>query len=312
MPYIRRLQPFDFPRYTILGGLDRGNIAYTMDRLAKGPGTRVSVLDAARLSLLAQSRWSLAYCATEGAKITALAAARRRSGPRVWELSHLDLSPDSYDAGEDLLGQTCREVARRGGERVFVRLREDEPCAGAVRGSGFVRCSREMLFMGPRRPGARGGDIPLRRRRPHDGHNLFRLYMTAFPTQARLIYGATFDQWSAALEPGRGLTREYVYEAGGEIRAWVRTSRWLTTGQLSITVGPEESDTLAALIDFGMAKLGGVGSVRCLVQEHQPVLLQRLLVHRGLDVAAEYVTMAKTMVAPVTKEAVRAAVPTPT
>ena len=311
MPYIRRLQPFDFPRHTLFGGLDRGNIAYTMDRLAKGPGTRVSVLDAARLSLFMQSRSSLAYCAAEGATITAIAAAKRRSGPRVWELSHLDLGPDSYDAGDDLIGQVCREVARRGGERVFVRLREDEPCAGPVRRIGFVPCSRETLFIGPRRPGDRGRDLPVRRRRPHDAHNLFRLYMTAFPTQARLIYGATFDQWSEALEPGRGFTREFVYEAGGEIRAWIRTSRWLTGGQLSITVGPEESDILAALVDFGMGKLAGVGNVQCLVPEHH-VLLQRLLVHRGLDVAAEYVTMAKTMVAPVTKEAVRVAVPTPT
>lgn len=311
MPYIRRLQPFDFPRYTILGGLDRGNLAYTMDRMGKSPGTRVAFLDAARLSLLTQSRWSLAYFAADGARIMAIAAARRRSGPRVWEISHLDLSPDSYGAGEELLGQTCREVARRGGERVFVRLREDEPCAGAVRRGGFVQCSRETLFKGPRRLGARGGDLPLRRRRPHDDHNLFRLYMSAFPTQARLIYGVTFDQWSAALERSRGLTREFVYEADGEVRAWVTTSRWLTTGQISITVGPEESGTLAALVDFGMSKLGGVGTVRCLVPDHQP-LLQRLLVHRGLDIAAEYVTMAKTMVAPVTKEAVRAAVPTPT
>ncbi len=311
MPYVRRLQPFDFPRYAILGGLDRGNLAYTMDRLGKGPGSRVSVLDAARLALLTQGRWSLAYCAAEGVRITAAAAARRRSGPRAWELSHLDLSPDSYGAGEDLLGRTCREVARRGGERVFVRLREDEPCAGAVRRAGFVQCSRETLLMGPRRPGARGGDLPLRRRRPHDGHNLFRLHVSAYPARARLIYGATFDQWSAALEPGRGIAREYVYEEGGEIRAWIRTSRWLTAGQISIAVGPEESGILAALVDFGMGKLGGVGAVRCLVPEHQPVL-RRLLVHRGLDVAAEYVTMAKTMVAPVAKEAVRAAVPTPT
>lgn len=311
MPYIRRLQPFDFPRYTILGGLERGNIAYTMDRLAKGPGTRASFLDAARLSLLAQSRSSLAYCAAEGARITAIAAARRRSGPRAWELSHLDLSPDSYSAGEDLIGQVSREVARRGGERVFVRLREDEPCAGAVSRTGFVPCSSETLFIGPRRPGDRGRDLPVRRRRPHDAHNLFRLYMTAFPTQARLIYGATFDQWSEALEPGKGFTREFVYEADGEIRAWIRTSRWLATGQLSITVGPEQSDVLAALVDFGMSRLGGVGAVQCLVPDHQ-VLLQRLLVHRGLDVAGEYVTMAKTMVAPVTKEAVRVAVPTPT
>ena len=135
--------------------------------------------------------------------------------------------------------------------------------------------------------------------------------MTAVPTQARLIYGATFDQWSQALEPGRGLAREFVYEAGGEIRAWIRTSRWLTVGQLSITVGPENSDVLAALVDFGMSKLAGVGAVQCLVSDHQPIL-QRLLVHRGFDVAAEYVTMARTMVAPVTKEAVRVAVPTPT
>ena len=311
MPYIRRLQPFDFPRYTFLGGLDRSNFAYTMDRLAKAPRARVSILDAARLSLLTQGRWSLAYCASGGARITAVAAARRRSGPRAWELSHLDLSPDSYDAGDDLLGHTCREVARRGGERVFVRLREDEPCAGAVGRSGFVPCSREMLFTGPRRPGARGADLPMRRRRSHDDHNLFRLYMSACPAQARLIYGATFDQWSAALERSRGITRDFVYEADGEIRAWIRTSRWLTAGQFSITVGPEESSVLAALVDFGMGKLAGVSNVQCLVPEHH-ILLQRLLVHRGLDVAAEYVNMAKTMVAPVTKEAGRVAVPTPT
>ena len=92
---------------------------------------------------------------------------------------------------------------------------------------------------------------------------------------------------------------------------FIRAAFALTDLISMITVGPEESGTLAALVDFGMGELTGVGAVQCLVPEHQ-VLLQRLLVHRGLDAAAEYVTMAKSMVAPVTKEAVRAAVPTPT
>ena len=311
MSYIRRLQPSDFLRYTILGALERGNLAYTMDRVGKAPGARVSVLDAARLSLLTQGRWTLAYCAGEGARITAVSAARRRSGPRVWELSHLYLRSDSHSVGEDLLSRTCHEVARRGGERVFVRLRENEPSAGAVRRSGFVRCAREMLFTGPRRPGARGGELMLRRRRPYDDHDLFRLYTSAFPTEARFLYGVTFDQWSAALERNRRGTHEFVYEMDGRIKAWVKTSRRLTTGHLSITVGPEEGGSLAALVDFGMNKLGGVSTVACLVPDHQ-ALLQRLLLHRGLEIAAEYVIMAKAMVAPVTKEAVRTAVPTPT
>lgn len=311
MAFIRQLQPFDLPRYMLFGGLDKGNVVVTLNRLGNTIESSFSTLDGVRLSLLTYGKGTCTYCVVDGLRVNAIAVATQRSGPHVWELSHLVVGSAAERFSEDLLSKSCQEVARRGGERVLVRFREGEPHVNTARRIGFTYRFNELLFEGPSRSISNHREIELRLKQSYDDHNLFRLYCLTYPNKERLLSGVTFDQWASSLEPNRGITREFVYEEGGVVQAWVKTSKRSKIGQLSIMVGPKIKDSLSEIIDFGLAQFWDVNTVQCLVSDKQ-LLLQRLLPQRGLEVVGEYVTLSKTMVAPVVKETVGRAVPTTT
>jgi hypothetical protein len=70
---------------------------------------------------------------------------------------------------------------------------------------------------------------------------------------------------------------------------------------------PAEENNLSALVDQALAPIRRTSRVYCLAGEHQ-ALLQRLLLQRGYEALARYVTLVKSMVAPVVEKKAHRAV----
>jgi hypothetical protein len=236
-----------------------------------------------------------------------IAAARPRSGSQTWEVAKLLLASDDAPGSTDLLTAVCQGTARRGGQRVFIRLPSDDPVVDAARHSGFVHCATELLYRGRQRTHPDPLPIELHEKRPQDEYGLFQLYNAATPFETRMAAGVTFEQWKSSSEPSRGRCREFVYEKDRKPRAHVRTIQHNGASKLMILVHPGEESNLAALVDYGLARSAGGNTVHCLVSEHQ-VVFQRLLSQRGFDLDSEYVTMVKSMTAPLTQAKDRRAV----
>jgi hypothetical protein len=255
-------------------------------------------MEAARLSLALQRRDVCSWALTRGSQVLGIAAARPRSGPRTWEISQLLLASDDDPAYLDLLRKVCQAVARKGGERVFIRLRVQDLLVEVARLCGFVPSAHELLYVGPRRPASSERPSGLREVGRVDEFNLFRLYNASTPSETRFLVGVTFEQWRSSRERSPGRCHEFVYERDGVVRGWVRISRRFGAGQLVSMLHPDADADVAALIDYGLSRLTGANRVYCLVPEYQ-LYLRRLLSHRGYQPKSEYVTLVKSMVAPV-------------
>jgi hypothetical protein len=236
-----------------------------------------------------------AVASTVGRQVKAIGAARPRSGPRTWEVSHLLVGQgDSDRAG--LLPILAQQIAREGGERLFIRLQSDDPLVDDVLANGFIPSFREMLYR-TRRQDRAIGSAP----RKHTGANefaVYQLYTASTPMETRLSTGVTFDQWAMARERTRGRGREYVVDGDSGLRGWLKTARRLRSSTATLMVGKDDESTAAGLIDFAMASLPRFADVLWLVSEHQSDI-HRVFHRRGIDVDSEYVTLVKSMVTPV-------------
>lgn len=292
---IRPLQPFDLVRYALLTDRGTGNRAFTLDNLGRGVPNRVSTTTLPTLSLSLMTRPVQAVASTVGRQVKAIGAARPRSGPRTWEVSHLLVGQgDSDRAG--LLPILAQQIAREGGERLFIRLQSDDPLVDDVLANGFIPSFREMLYR-TRRQDRAIGSAP----RKHTGANefaVYQLYTASTPMETRLSTGVTFDQWAMARERTRGRGREYVVDGDSGLRGWLKTARRLRSSTATLMVGKDDESTAAGLIDFAMASLPRFADVLWLVSEHQSDI-HRVFHRRGIDVDSEYVTLVKSMVTPV-------------
>ena len=301
---IRSLHPLDAARYAFFGAPGRSNRAYTLENLGSEIQPRLPIMEAARLSLSSQGKGVCALAWINGNQVMGIVAARQRSGPRTWEVSHLVLGSD-YDRGcVDLLKRTCQEVARKGGERVFIRLIADDPLVEEARMCGFVPCLRELRYRGRRRLTPNTRPMSVRRKGPPDEYSLFQLYTASTPSQTRLMVGTTFGQWASSRERSRGRHREYVYERDGVVRGWIRTNQRFGAAQLTMMIHPDEETSISALLDHGLTRLTRTNTVYCMVPDHQ-TLLERVLLQRGYEVVSEHVTLARSMVAPAKTEETR-------
>ena len=301
---IRPLHPLDIARYVLLGSQPGSNRVLTLDSVGGKVQPQLSLTEAARLSLSLQRKHVCSLVRTEGRQIHVILSARPRSGPRSWEVSHLLARAHSDEECSQLLGRLCHSVARREGEKVFIRLRDDDPLVDVLRSCGFLRCSRESLYRGPARPASNRRFINLRQQRPSDAHDLFLLYNATTPSETRFLAGMTLRQWSSSRERYRGRTHDFVYEYGGTVKGQLTTVRRLGVGQLAIVVHPDDDDNISPLVDYGLDRLTGVGTVYCMVPRNH-VLLRRVLSQRGYEMVSDYVTLVRTMVVPVAVEDAR-------
>lgn len=298
---IRPLHPIDVPRYALFGGPGWSSRSYTLDSLLREPRPRLSVMDAARLSLVSQRKDACAWAVTRGSQVLGIAAARPRSGLGTWEVDQLLLGTDDDPAYLELLRKVCQGVARKGGEKVFIRLPGLDPLVDVARLCGFVPSDREHLYVGPQGPAPYERPSGLREKGQIDEFDLFRLYNASTPSETRLLVGVTFDQWRSSRNRSPRGCHEFVYERDGVIRGWVRISRRFGVGQLVSMLHPDADVDVDALIDYGLSRLSGANSVYCLVPKYQ-LYLRRLLKQKGYQDKSEYVTLVKSMVVPARTE----------
>jgi hypothetical protein len=302
---IRPLEPLDIVRFALLAGRGTGNRAFTLDSLGRGAPDRVSPMSipALSLSLLARSVQAVAW--TVDRQVAAIVAARPRSGPRTWEISHLLIGQGALDRA-DLLAVLTRQIARRGGERVFVRLLSDDPLVDTVQAAGFLHSSRETLYR-TRRQDRPAGPAP-RRKTDADEFAVYQLHTASTPMETRLWTGVTFDQWAMARERTRGRTKEFVVDGVSGLKGWLKTVRRLRSSSATLMVRDDDEATAAELVDFAMQNLPRFTDVLWPVSKHQtavPPVLRR----RGCNIDSKYVTLVKSMVTPALDNENREALP---
>lgn len=241
----------------------------------------------------------------QAAGAMAMTAGGRRSGPQSWEVTHLLLDHDDGPDVVELLDKVAESATHCGAERLFLRLRSDDPLVYECRHAGFVPCLSETMYRGR---GIRDGEPAsgaIREKRVGEEYALFRLYNAATPSEVRSIYGMTFDQWRASRERYLGQTRELVLERDGVMRAWVETRRRFGSGHLAATVHPDEAAGTGPLLRYTLPKLGGAKKVFCLVPQYD-TSLRRSLKDEGFEPVCEYSVLARLLAVGVTAKAARA------
>jgi hypothetical protein len=234
-----------------------------------------------------------------GRYVPAIVAAKPRATVRAWEVTQLLVDSPESAACHEVFGILFREIAHRGGERLFLRLREDDPLLRMAATCGFTKYGEETLLAGPKVsfPGVSTQDIsPVK---PVDEHDLFRLYNASTPSRARFALGMTADQWRAAREPAGWRSREYIYRQDDAAQGWAHVIRKGRSAILTLMSHPNAADSVPALVTHGMARSWGVGNWYVLAGDHQSRLLA-LMGQRGHWEVARYVTMARAITSPVT------------
>ena len=238
-----------------------------------------------------------AWVSATGPRVHAMSVARQRSGPQSWEVTHLFPGTGGQDDEVSrLLEEAAGSTASYGGERVFLRLRAEDPLISEARRGGFFPSASETLFeFGPipwRR--RRRTDAKLRKMERADEYDAFRLYNSSTPAQVRRSTAVTFDQWRACSEQYRGRWRRFVVGPETGLTGWVAVLRGPLTGWMSAVVDPDQENRMAsyAMVDFALDRLGGARKVYCLVPSYQTAVRSALL-GRGFISGPEYTILVK-------------------
>ena len=295
---IRPFHPLDIARLARGGPASRRALTLPDLRAEARPG--LSMADILRTTAALQSGGYRALTATDGGRVSAVAAARPRSGPESHEVAHV-LAGETEPGHVDLLRELCGEVASAGGQKIFLRLDADDDLADLAGRCGFVRYQYQMLYVGAHRRRGHAERVRLRRRRPADDHGVFRLYCASTPARVRAMVGLTLGLWASARERRGRRARELVCETDGEITAWVCVSGGSRAALVEMVVHPAMEENTGALLEAGLARVRPGRTVYAFVPEHQ-VLLGRLLEQHGYRQVRELAAMARSMVVPVAEE----------
>ena len=296
---IRATRPADVVRYGVFGGPVPGNRAYPLAAIGTDSTVAMSKRDVMATVASLRSKDTYSLTLSHDRYVPAIVAARPRSNPRCWEVSHLLVDSPDGAACHDVFGIMFREIAQRGGERVFLRLRDDAPFVQLASSCGFTKYGEEALLAGPkvRFPGV--STQGMRSVKQIDEHDLFRLYNASTPSRARFALGMTADQWRAARERAGWRSREYIFRQDGAARGWVQITRRGRSAILTLMSHPSADDSIPALVTHAMSRSWGVKNWYVLVGDHQG-RLGSLMRQRGFQEAARYVTMSRAITSPVT------------
>lgn len=231
-----------------------------------------------------------------------LASARARAFPRTWDVDRLHVADGSSPA--DLLETVTSHAGVLSGERIFLRMRSDDPLLERARMSQFMPCFSEALLVGRGRtapPPSIDGIGAFRRRQAMDEHSLFLLYSAATPAAVRSAIGMTLDQWKDSRETCGGRREEWVLEQNGKAQAWV-CLEWLGHGfEAELMVHPDNPGLLAPALDHALSR---GEQYTWLVPEYQEPLGRRLL-ERGFQEVGRYTLLLRATAARVKDTAMK-------
>ena len=230
----------------------------------------------------------------------AIASAKRRSAAKCWEITRL-FARDGVDALlPDLLEGAAVFAAKRGCERIVLRLRYDDPLVDVARRGGYFPRISQTLFwresaLERKPPTACIADGAIMRKRARsDDYALFRLYNAATPLHIRTHIGMSIDQWLAWRERAGRSCAEFVRERDGGVIGGVRLFRIGGVWALEVEAHPDYAGIAAALLDFGLAHIGVNAPVICLAAAHQEALASALI-ERGFANRGEFISVIKVM-----------------
>ena len=296
---IRATRPADVIRYGVFGGPAPGNRAYPLTAVGTEPSPAMSKREVMAAAASLRSKGAHSLTLSHGRYVPAIVAARPRSNPRCWELTHLLVdSPDGAEC-RDVLGILFREIAQRGGERVFLRLREDDPLVQLSASCGFTKYGEEALLTGPKVSFPDASTQGIRPVKQIDEHDLFRLYNASTPSRARFALGMTADQWRAAREPAGWRSREYICRQDDAARGWAQITRRGRSAILTLMSHPGADDPIPALVTHAMSRSWGVKNWYILARDNQG-RFEALMRQRGYREITRYVTMSRAITSPVT------------
>ena len=296
---IRASRPADVVRYGVFGGPAPGNRAYPLAAVGTEPSPAMSKREVMATVASLRSRGIHSLTLSHDRYVPAIVAARPRSTRRCWEVTQLLADSPGGDACHDLFGILFREIAHRGGERLFLRLREDDPLLQIAATCGFTKYGEEALLTGPKISFPGVSTQGIRSVKQIDEHDLFRLYNASTPSRARFALGMTADQWRTAREPAGWRSREYVFRQDDAVQGWAQITRRGRSAILTLMSHPGAADSIPALVTHAMSRSLGVKNWYVLVRDHQG-RFEALMKQRGFQEAARYVTMSRAITSPVT------------
>ena len=296
---IRASRPTDVVRYGVFGGPAPGNRAYPLSAVGADATSAMSKRDVMAAAASLRSKGTHSLTLSHGRYVPAIVAARPKSTRRCWDVTHLLVDSPDGAACADVFGILFREISHQGGERIFLRLREDDSLVRLAASCGFTKYSDETLFAGPKGALADTPTTGISPVRQVDEHDLFRLYNASTPSRARLALGMTVDQWRAARELAIWRSREYMYRQDDAARGWVQVTRRGRSGVVALMSHPGADDCISGLVTHAMSRTWGVKNWYCIVRDYQG-RFETLMRQRGFQEFARYVTMARAITSPVT------------
>ena len=296
---IRATRPADVVRYGVFGGPVPGNRAYPLAAIGTDSTVAMSKRDVMATVASLRNRGTYSLTLSHDRYVPAIIAAQPRSSRRCWDVTHLLVDSPDGAACADVFGILFREVSQRGGERIFLRIREDDPLVRLASSCGFTKYGEEALLAGPkvRFPGV--STQGMRSVKQIDEHDLFRLYNASTPSRARFALGMTADQWRAARERAGWRSGEYVFRQDGAARGWAQVTRRGRSAILTLMSHPGADDSIPALVTHSMSRTWGVKNWYVLAGDYQGPFEAHMR-QRGFQEAARYVTMSRAITSPVT------------
>ncbi|MCH7735871.1 MAG: hypothetical protein IH872_00565 [Chloroflexi bacterium] len=234
-----------------------------------------------------------------GMRLASLASARVRSGVKAWEVDRLHLKELGSGQALDLLEQIVFGAGSRGAERVFLRVPSDSQIVDVARRAGFFPYYEEIHLTGREwLPGT--NDVleentcrfMAEERSAPDEHGLFQLYCAATPQRVREGIGMTIDQWRDSQEPARPHRNETVLKLDGKIVGWRMREPFGKTTAGQVLGHPSHPEASPYLVRISCQ------TQNWLVPSYQPNIAE-LLDRQGLNEAARYTMLIKTVVVPV-------------
>jgi len=246
---------------------------------------------------------------TDGLALRGLASVRDRRSPHAWEINRLLVADQDRDCCLKLLEHVSSAGGRLEIGRIFLRLTADSHLLKAAQETGFLPYSTEHVYTREMTDaaGTKSGVQPVlspRRKKTDDEYRLFELYHACVPPHVRRAEGMTYKEWQSNRDRSPG--REWVFEKGGDLVAWVATDAGRHCGQLDILAATRNE--MQSAVDYGLNSLSGCQQVCCLVSDFDGVLLQ-LLGDRGFSRVMTYTVLTKELLVRVVEPYVMPAVP---